>query len=122
MNNCCANNTKRENRFNNKLVISSIITSVGFIPVVSTELTKEDKLGKSGAGCLLFVINIKVLPGVYAIGSLDKNSDIYVSVNYKLSFDILRKNLSGINGLDSCLGYKGNKCVIRRRKGNFRNR
>jgi hypothetical protein len=38
-----------------------------------------------------------VKPGLYSIGKPDENSDVLVSANYKLTFDTLRKNLSGLD-------------------------
>ena len=35
--------------------------------------------------------NYRVSPGLYAVGTPDNTSDVFVSANYKLSFDNLRK-------------------------------
>lgn len=42
-------------------------------------------------------MNYKITPGLYGVGSPDQDSPILVSCNYKLSFDALRKELSGLN-------------------------
>jgi len=39
----------------------------------------------------------RVDPGLYKLGNPGKNSEVMVSANYKLSFDILRKNLEGLD-------------------------
>ena len=38
-----------------------------------------------------------VAPGLYSIGAPDKDADVFVSANYKLSFDVLRRELKGMN-------------------------
>lgn len=41
--------------------------------------------------------NYRVKPGLYRLGTPDGNSDVLISANYKLSFDMLRKELDGQN-------------------------
>ena len=38
-----------------------------------------------------------VAPGLYAVGAPDRESDVLVTANYKLSFDTLRRELKGFN-------------------------
>jgi len=42
-------------------------------------------------------MNYTVDPGIYAVGKPDDMSPVLVSANYKMSFDTLRKNLSGLD-------------------------
>lgn len=51
--------------------------------------------------------NYKIEPGLYKTGNPDSESDVFVSANYKLSFDILRKNLKGIDAWILVLDTKG---------------
>ena len=44
-----------------------------------------------------FRMKYSVAPGLYSIGGPDKDSDVFVSANYKLSFDMLRRELKGMN-------------------------
>jgi hypothetical protein len=60
-----------------------------------------------------------VAPGIYAIGAPDENSDVFVTANYKLSFDNVRKNLSGINGWMLVLDTKGVNVWCAAGKGTF---
>lgn len=39
--------------------------------------------------------NYRISPGLYALGSPDGNSPVLVTCNYKLTFDILRRELAG---------------------------
>ncbi len=63
--------------------------------------------------------NYKVSPGLYAIGNPDKTSDVFVTANYKLSFDTLRKNLTGLNGWILVLDTKGVNVWCAAGKGTF---
>jgi CO dehydrogenase/acetyl-CoA synthase gamma subunit (corrinoid Fe-S protein) len=42
-------------------------------------------------------MDYKVEAGLYAVGNPDHNSPVLVSANYKLTFDVLRKNLVGLD-------------------------
>ena len=42
-------------------------------------------------------MNYKIEPGLYAIGKPENDSPVFVSANYKLTFDALRKNLPGLD-------------------------
>lgn len=61
-------------------------------PVVSTSLVFKDFLG---AVMVRWGINrdkYRVDPGLYAVGKPGRYSNVFVTANYKLSFDTLRKN------------------------------
>lgn len=49
----------------------------------------------------------KVAPGLYNIGKPDRASPVFVSANYKMSFDVLRKELSGTNAWILVLDTRG---------------
>ncbi len=63
--------------------------------------------------------NYRVAPGLYAAGSPNPDSDVFVTSNYKLSFDHLRKNLSGINGWIVVLDTMGINVWCAAGKGTF---
>ncbi len=60
-----------------------------------------------------------IKPGLYAIGKPDENSDVFVSANYKLSFDHLRKHLGGKNFWILVLDTKGINVWCAAGKGTF---
>lgn len=64
---------------------------------VSTTLSLKDRLGAFKVRWGIGRMNYTVEPGIYAIGKPDSGSPVLVSANYKLTFDTLRKNLSGLN-------------------------
>ena len=89
------------------------------IPVVSAELNTKDFLG---AVMVRWGINrnrYRVIPGIYAVGSPGPEADVFVSANYKLSFDALRKNLRGIDGWILVLDTKGVNVWCAAGKGTF---
>ena len=60
-----------------------------------------------------------VEPGIYAVGKPDETSPVLVSANYKLTFDILRKNLSGLDCWLLILDTKGINVWCAAGKGTF---
>lgn len=61
----------------------------------------------------------RVDPGLYAVGHPDENSPILVSANYKLSFDILRSSLDGLDAFILVLDTKGINVWCAAGKGTF---
>jgi hypothetical protein len=60
-----------------------------------------------------------VNPGLYALGEPGRESDVFVSANYKLSFDILRRQLKGLNAWILVLDTKGINVWCAAGKGSF---
>jgi acetyl-CoA decarbonylase/synthase complex subunit gamma len=61
----------------------------------------------------------RVPPGIYAVGNPDRNSRVFVTGNYKLSFDHLRRALSGIDGWILVIDTKGVNVWCAAGKGTF---
>jgi hypothetical protein len=89
------------------------------VPQISTELKITDFLGAIRVRWGISRDRYRVNPGLYAVGAPDQDSDVFVTANYKLSFDILRKNLSGINGWILVLDTKGINVWCAAGKGTF---
>jgi len=77
------------------------------IPSVSTVLDFKDYLGTIKVRWGIGRDNYSINPGLYKIGNPNNESDVFVSANYKLSFDTLRKNLTGINAWILVIDTKG---------------
>jgi hypothetical protein len=86
---------------------------------VSSELILSDFLGALMVRWGINRGNYRVSPGLYAVGSPDSSSDVFVTSNYKLSFDHLRKSLAGINGWILVLDTKGINVWCAAGKGTF---
>lgn len=66
-----------------------------------------------------FRMKYRMKPGLYGIGQPDGNSEVFASANYKLSFDILRKSLKGLNAWILVLDTKGVNVWCAAGKGTF---
>jgi hypothetical protein len=100
-------------------LIGNIDSVSGNIPQVSRELGFRDYLGTIMVRWGINRDNYKVTPGLYAVGSPDSSSDVFVTANYKLSFDTLRKNLKGMNGWILVLNTRGINVWCAAGKGTF---
>lgn len=72
-------------------------SQAGDIPRVSTGLRLTDIIGAIGVRMSIGRMKYSVKPGLYAVGSPQATSPVLVSANYKLSFDVLRSELSGMD-------------------------
>ena len=99
---------------------NSFITHNGRrIPKVPTELCWADKVGGWKARWAIGRMKYSVEPGIYAVGSPDANSPVFVSANYKMSFDRLRSRLAGRDGWILVLDTKGINVWCAAGKGTF---
>jgi hypothetical protein len=89
------------------------------IPIVSTDISFKDFLGAVRVRWGIRRDNYRVSPGLYAVGKPGQESNVFVTANYKLSFDALRKNLSGENGWILVLDTKGVNVWCAAGKGTF---
>lgn len=60
-----------------------------------------------------------VSPGIYAVGEPDQESPVFVSANYKMSFDRLRQSLAGIDAWIMVIDTKGINVWCAAGKGSF---
>ena len=100
-------------------MIGMITTPSGIVPTVKADWSRADRWGQFKSRSGSFRMNYSVTPGLYAIGAPDARSDIFVSANYKLSFDMLRRELRGINGWILVLDTKGINVWCAAGKGTF---
>jgi acetyl-CoA decarbonylase/synthase complex subunit gamma len=100
-------------------ITGQIETAAGKIEQVSTKWTNKDLLSTIKVRWSIGRMDYNVKPNLYAVGSPDENSDIYVSCNFKLSFDILRRALKGLNAWILVLDTKGINVWCAAGKGTF---
>ncbi len=100
-------------------VTGTLMTAEGAIAVISTDLTISDYREHVKCRTSAFRNNYAVHPGLYAVGMPDRNSDVFISANYKLSFDVLRKALRGLNAWVIVLDTKGINVWCAAGKGTF---
>ncbi len=89
------------------------------VPVVSTKWKAADYIGAWKMRLDIGRMKYKVEPGLYAVGSPDVKSPVLVSANYKLSFDVLRRELEGLNVWILVIDTKGVNVWCAAGKGTF---
>ena len=104
---------------NSSFLIGNVPIPGSSVPLVSTELNRSDFFGAVKVRWGINRDKYRVDPGLYAVGSPGPESDVFVSANYKLSFDTLRKNLSGLDGWILVLDTKGVNVWCAAGKGTF---
>jgi len=100
-------------------ITGQIETPVGMIEQVSTVWTKRDLLSTIKVRWSIGRMDYVVMPGLYAVGNPDRESDVYVSCNFKLSFDHVRRALHGMNAWILVLDTKGINVWCAAGKGTF---
>lgn len=91
----------------------------GAVLQVATRLGWRDRFGAVSVRLGLRRMSYAVEPGLYAVGTPKAASPVFVSANYKLSFDYLRKELGGIDGWILVLDTKGINVWCAAGKGTF---
>jgi len=66
-------------------------------PRIDSAWTRQDKLGALRVRLSIGRNTYREDPGLYKLGNPGKDAEVMVSSNYKLSFDVLRKNLDGMD-------------------------
>ncbi len=89
------------------------------VPQVSDVLRIPDFLGAMMVRWGFRRDRYMVKPGLYAIGNPGPDSDVFVTANYKLTFDHLRTNLAGIDGWLLVLDTRGVNVWCAAGKGTF---
>ncbi len=86
---------------------------------VTSELTSCDIYGtwkaRWGVGRMAYTVE----PGLYKLGNPSPESHVFVTANYKLTFDRVRSNLKGIDGWILVLDTKGINVWCAAGKGTF---
>ena len=91
----------------------------GPVARISTTLAFKDNWGNFKCRVSSFRNNYAVSPGLYAVGRPDRGSDVLVTANYKYSFDVLRRELKGIDAWVLVLDTKGINVWCAAGKGTF---
>ncbi|UWG98667.1 acetyl-CoA synthase subunit gamma [Dehalobacter sp. DCM] len=101
------------------IITGEIKTPAGLVPKVSTVLSRKDIIGAWKARWGINRMTYRINPGIYAIGDPDDASPIFVSANYKMSFDVLRRELNGMSAWILVLDTKGINVWCASGKGTF---
>ena len=96
-----------------------IETDTGLIPIIKSKLEKDDLMSTFFVRCGINRHRYTVIPGLYGIGKPDNKSEVFVTANFKLTFDQLRKKLGNINAWILVLDTKGVNVWCAAGKGTF---
>ncbi len=106
-------------RLDQPFVTGVIDTPFGQVPVIPAALTRADRIGgykvRWGIGRYTYTVD----PGLYALGEPDDRSPVLASANYKLSFDALRRELTGRSAWILVLDTRGINVWCAAGKGTF---
>ena len=100
-------------------VIGTVVTPVGRVPLVGSELCWLDRLGHWRVRWNIGRDRFRVEPGLYALNRPDTDSPVVVTANYKLSFDVVRAALAGLECWILVLDTKGINVWCAAGKGTF---
>jgi hypothetical protein len=103
----------------NTFIIGEMPINYSRIPLISSNISFWDTMGAIRVRWGINRDNYRISPGLYAIGKPDRESNVFVTANYKLSFDTVRKNLSGENGWILVLDTRGINVWCAAGKGTF---
>jgi hypothetical protein len=78
-------------------VESFVDTAAGPIPRVKRRLERTDVLGAMLARLGVNRNQYKIAPGLYCVGNPGADSPVLVTANYKLTFDVLRRELTSLD-------------------------
>ncbi len=100
-------------------VRGELMTPTGSAPQVAAELHWRDVGGRWLMRWGFGRSRYRVAPGLYAAGHPDAQAPVLVTANYKMSFDALRRELSGLNVWILVLDTKGINVWCAAGKGTF---
>lgn len=117
---CCGDNTdKTPEHEQNHWITGTRQTAAGLVPVVKSGWQAADYRGAVKCRISGARMHYTVRPGLYALGSPDTSSEVFVSANYKLSFDVLRRALAGLSAWILVIDTKGINVWCAAGKGTF---
>jgi hypothetical protein len=100
-------------------VSGDVETPAGMVSRVSSDWSRADVLGMIRSRIGAYRMHYTVPPGLYAVGAATKDSDVFVTANYKLSFDIVRRSLKGLHAWVLVLDTKSINVWCAAGKGTF---
>jgi len=94
-------------------------TIVGTIPQISTVWSRQDLWNTIKVRWSVGRMDYKVEPGIYAVGNPGESSLVFVTANFKLTFDHVRRALGGMDAWLLVLDTKGINVWCAAGKGTF---
>ncbi len=82
-------------------------TPAGPVPRVHSRIGSRDLLGRWKVRWGIGRDRYRVAPGLYALGAPDGNAPVLVTANYKLTFDVVRRDAAGLDAWILALDTRG---------------
>jgi hypothetical protein len=117
---CCGGDAPGKSRANHRVPLTGhLSTLAGNVPRVATGWGLRDWLGRAFVRLGFRRMSYAVAPGLYAVGHPGPDSPVLVSANYKLSFDVLRRAVDGVDAWILVLDSRGVNVWCAAGKGTF---
>jgi hypothetical protein len=113
---CCGNTPCKPDA---SWITGRIRTAAGPIAQVSVKIDSADRFDTVKVRFGINRMHYTVDPDIYAVGNPGPDSPVLVTANYKLTFDTVRKNLSGLDAWLAVLDTKGVNVWCAAGKGTF---
>lgn len=99
--------------------VGTVASSVGGVPRVTGKWNWRDWFGTLKVRMGIGRMDYRIPAGLYALGAPDEKSPVFVTANYKKSFDHLRRDLKGEDGWILVLDTNGINVWCAAGKGTF---
>ena len=104
---------------NDTYILGTMNTEAGIVTRVSSIWSSRDSWSTIRVRWSVGRMNYSIKPGLYAVGKPDAGSSVFVTGNYKLSFDHVRRALNGMDAWMLVLDTKGINVWCAAGKGTF---
>ena len=106
---CCGGGSPSKGaiRYDDTIVDGQVETPAGPVPRVHSRLGSRDLLGRWKVRWGIGRDRYRIAPGLYALGAPDAAAPVLVTANYKLTFDIVRRETAGLDAWILVLDTQG---------------
>jgi len=106
---CCGGGSPSKTviRYEDTYVDGRVETPAGPVPRVHSRIGSRDLLGRWKVRWGIGRDRYRVAPGLYALGAPDGSAPVLVTANYKMTFDIVRRDASGLDAWILVLDTRG---------------
>lgn len=111
---CCSSQHPRR-----PFIVGTCETPVGAVPMIATQRTLRDRSDTVRFRMGFGRMEARIAPGLYAAGTPNDSAPVFVTANYKSSFDALRHELPGIDAWILVLETHGINVWCAAGKGTF---
>jgi len=106
---CCGGESLSKDilRYEDSFLDGQVETPAGPVPRIHSRIGSRDFLGRWRVRWGIGRDGYRVAPGLYALGAPDGNSPVLVTANYKLTFDVVRRDVAGLDAWILALDTRG---------------